>query len=1307
MRTAPWYRAARLGLTGSVAMLLAGAVVELAWLGPNNDSAFARVENRVQTDIAAMADSLVGTATTLARDPSVGAGLGGDRDATRRLFDLAASIARTDGTGTAMTVYDTTAAARAWTGRPSEIPRDRILGDQAFFIAPGTHGLHLVYVEPVYDPAEGTAAERRRIGSVAAERVLSPTSGVNSTATDTVLLDAAVAPVTLRTRYEGAGTQLGPRGFLVRGSDDQILLEATVAEEDLDEARDHLRRTFWRSALILAALVLLLITLPRMTGPRRGVTLRAVIPGVAWVLAGLVAVFLLLRGASTPSAERWSFFSPELYSSLTMPAVLRSAADVLWVGLLATGFAMLAAQLADRWRVAGRSRRDPWWSRPDRYLGTQIAAGLWLALVLATHQWLTIDIVDGSIVDLLHTSLRPWDSGRVGLLAGLVFVNVAAVWLAVVGLAVAQTPWRRARRDIRATIVSLAAWLAPPLALTAWTDLRPAPVLLLTGGAVLAALAAPDVRPRFRHASQALRLVALFLALLVPAFLAYPTLLSHGQRSKQTFVEERYARQAASHADELLAQLSSALDQVDQVVGLPDMTGPLAADSQTTTDTDLAFLLWRQTELARLRLTSAIELYAPNGTLVSRFALNYPEYAAAARSWQATGCNWEIFGEVSPFGSEERRVLHAERAICTPTAATQPAGGVVVHVARDYHSLPFIVSSDPYVEVLRQAPSPVSAGRPGQDVELAIYGWGRYPIFTSGADAWPLDETLFQRIYASREPFWTTRAKGGREYAVYVVNDRDAIYALGYPIPGLFDHLVRLAEIAALVGLLFVALVALAALGGAMTPDRDRFGRALFREVRTSFYRRLFLAFVAIAVFPVLALAVVLRSYVTTQLREDIEAGAARTAAVAQRVIEESWGLQQTGAESIVAINDDLLILISQIIDQDVNIFDGSQLLATSERDLFASGLLPTRTPDTVYHAIALQQLSSYVAEDAIGSLPYLVAATPMRAAGDDAILTVPLTSRQQEIERQIADLDRGLLLGVTLFILVGAGSGFYMAERIADPVKRLTRATRQIARGDFDAQIAVRSADELQRLVASFNRMATDLKEQQTTLERTHRLEAWAEMARQVAHEIKNPLTPVQLSAEHLLRVHTDRGEPLGPVLQSCVESILAQVRILRQISSEFSSYASSPPVTPEPVALDALVEGVLEPYRIGLDGRVTITVDFPPSLPSLSVDRTLVGRALTNVIENALHAMPGGGSLTVRATHQTETVALSIADTGVGLDETTLARIFEPYFSTRVTGTGLGMAIAKRNVELNGGRIAVDSAPGDGTTVTFTLPV
>jgi two-component system nitrogen regulation sensor histidine kinase NtrY len=214
--------------------------------------------------------------------------------------------------------------------------------------------------------------------------------------------------------------------------------------------------------------------------------------------------------------------------------------------------------------------------------------------------------------------------------------------------------------------------------------------------------------------------------------------------------------------------------------------------------------------------------------------------------------------------------------------------------------------------------------------------------------------------------------------------------------------------------------------------------------------------------------------------------------------------------------------------------------------------------------------------------------------------------------------------------------------------------------------------------------------------------------MARQVAHDIKNPLTPIQLNAEHLRRVHEDRQAPLGRVLDECVNNILAQVKLLRQIASEFSSFASQPTARPEPTSLAALINEVVEAYRTGLEERVSIDVDIPESLPLLMVDKTILARALTNIIENALHAMPGGGALRLRAAPVSpDRVELAIIDTGVGMDKAALERIFEPYFSTRASGTGLGLTIAKRNVELNGGTISVESERGKGTSVTMTLPI
>jgi two-component system nitrogen regulation sensor histidine kinase NtrY len=468
----------------------------------------------------------------------------------------------------------------------------------------------------------------------------------------------------------------------------------------------------------------------------------------------------------------------------------------------------------------------------------------------------------------------------------------------------------------------------------------------------------------------------------------------------------------------------------------------------------------------------------------------------------------------------------------------------------------------------------------------------------------------------------------------------------------------------------------------------------------------MFLAFVAAVIFPVALLAVVTRQYVADETRANVAQEAIRTAAAARRVVEDLVGPR--ASQQKIPIDDNLLVWISRVINQDVNIFADSRLVATSERTLFASGLLPTRIPADVYEGLVLRREAAVATRETVGPIDYIVAGTPLtQNTLNNGTLTVPLTSRELQIEEQIDTFDRRVLLAALLFILAGSWVGYRMAERIADPVNRLTRATRRIARGDLDARVAATSSDELRRLVEDFNSMAADLQRQRSELERTHRLEAWAEMARQVAHEIKNPLTPIQLNAEHLRRVHADRGEPLSPILQECVATILHQVTLLRQIASEFSSFASSPTAKPGSVDLGAMLEEIIDPYRRALADRIRFDVDIQPNLPRVLVDRTLVARSLSNIIENALHAMPGEGTIAVNVHAELSVVRVRVSDTGVGMDAEALARAFEPYFSTKATGTGLGLPIAKRNVELSGGTIRVASERGHGTTVELTLPV
>jgi signal transduction histidine kinase len=1295
-RQVSWRRLLAGGLLLAALAGLAGGALEWYWFGRNAQTAAARGETYVRRTFDGMTGVLSSVAQAIAVDPAASSALAAP-EAGRTLFDLIelrVETAAASSEDLAVTVYDTSGGPQAWIGRPSDTYADRIGTETGFFVTPSPLGLRLVHVRPIAGP-DGV-----RVGTVAAEHVLSPAHAAAAITAADYELTTPLGPASLRMRWEGAGDAPRPGAFLLRAPSGEPLVEVALSAAELERSRAAWRRRVLAIVLALGALTLLLLVGPaldRRAAARRSTPFaRATAESVALVSAAACASWLALA-----------------IDAGHAPAPV---ATLLIAGLTAAAIVALIASPLVRLRLTRRMKPDAFRTAWARLAVTHLTAGTVVALLVVLFEQILARTIDPEATDLRHFSLYPFGMTRLTLLAGILACHAAALWAGtlVLSAALARSRVPRSALPVLAGLVAL--WLAPAITVAAVAHVRgwplPAWGLLASAAAcAAAALVSRRVIVWYRHTTVAARILASFVAFLLPSLLLYPSVEFFVERAMRHLIGTRYAVEAQNHPQQLQARLEETLREIDALPELHALVLEDAAPRPATAPTDSAFYVWRQTAMARARLTSAVELYDAKDGLISRFALNFPEYSGAAQAPPtAATCDWDLFGEAAPFGSEERGMLHAQRQICAPVPGEAPRalGTIVVHVVPDYRTLPFITSQSPYFEVFRLQDGGARAeATTANDVEAVIYGWSLAPIYTSGRTAWPISDELFERIYRSREPFWTVVEQAGRRYRVHVSNDRSGIYAVGYGAPTLFDDLVHLAELTTLAGAAFVIVMIGTALLTRVARERPRVGRELLREIRASFYRKLFLAFVLASIIPVLTLALVIRAYFANLLRIDVESEAARTAAVAQRVIEESDALVRGTVEGYVQVSDDVMVWISQVIGQDVNIFGGPHLIATSERDLFASGLLPTRTPDDVYRAIALQRLSSFVGFDRIGTFPYMIAAAPVRAGGRDAILTVPLADRQREIEREIDELDRGVHLAALFFILVGAGIGLSMAERIADPVRRLTRATRQIARGDFDAQIAVKSADELRRLVDAFNSMAAELKAQRVQLERTHRLEAWAEMARQVAHEIKNPLTPIQLSAEHLQRVHADRGEPMGPVLASCVSSILTQVRLLRQISAEFSSFASSPTVRPALVDVAELVADVIDPYRTGLGDRIEIVNRVTPPLPRVFVDRTLITRALVNIVENALHAMPGAGSLTLDASADASGVTVTVRDSGVGMDEEALSRVFEPYFSTKATGTGLGLPIARRNIELSGGAIEVDSRKGEGTTVRMRLPL
>ena len=1295
MRTRAW-RFISGGILVALAVGLSGGMVERARFGAADAEALVRVEaelrGRFSTDAASLASV---SATTAAGRDVIRAALLDPTD--KGLFDLVARALPAEQAGrVGVTVYDAASRPIAWAGRVSDLPKTLTTGPSALVAIPGALGPRLVRVEPV-SFTQRNATPATRDATIVVEQSLADPQQTPGPA-DTAILPTSIVVVTVRTPFSARAAAPGaPAGgnyaFTVEAPSGGVLLDAEVARQDLDAARAGLRNRVWAISLAIFAVTLLMAIGPLIDRRRRSRSRGEYLTLTAAVATALLAARSLALMALSVVTD----FQP-----------IDSPLNVLMTGLTATGLVALTISTIERRRT---SSPRPQYQPADDPRGTVrlraialyfVAGAIGAALVGAYEQFLQ-RVVTRTHLDVLHFSLHPIDIPRFAVGFGLILLHAALIWGVALLVHAVRVFWRT---PLRQQALPVAGWCTGAVLVSAGLSMAttsvpfgPALLALLMAGSGAVALA--TLPRRGRRASQAGRLAVLFLALAAPSLALYPSLFSFGTAGKERLIETEYAPQAVTQRDELRSRLYKTLDQIDALPTLADFLRGAPGPA-----TERALAVWSNTDLARYRLTSAIELYAADGTLVSRFALNLPEYTTPRRETTSCG-DWEVFEEVLPFGASERHVPQASRGICDHGALR---GSIVVRVMLDYRTLPFLSSQNPYLESLRPERAAAPEGSQGNDIEFVGYGWSRAPFNEPGASTWPLPDDLFHKAISSRDPFWATLLRNDSAFRVYFTSDRGGIYAIGYPLVTVFGHLVNLAELMVLVGALYVLLLVGAMAFSIVTSTSPASGRALLREFRSSFYRKLFLAYVAGAVVPVALLAVGVRAYFASQARADLEDAAAKTATVAQRLVEDYASLQQRGPSTLASIDDQVMVLVSRAIGQDVNLFDRSGLEASSQRDLFVSGLFAMRTPSRAYRQVILERLPVFVGEEQIANFPYRIAAAPVRAGGRDGIVIVPLPLGQQQLDRQIDELDRQVIFGAVLVMLVGAFMGYWMAERIADPINRLSHATRRIARGDLDARLAAASADELGRLVEDFNRMADDLKRQRSELERTQRLEAWAEMARQVAHDIKNPLTPIQLSAEHAQRVNADRGRPLSPVLDECVTAILQQVTLLRQIASEFSSFASSPTARPGTTSLAELLEEVVAPYRTGLAGRVPIAIDVAHDLPPVLIDRTLFARAVTNVIENALHAMPGGGRLTMRATRATRDdshVTIEMTDTGVGMDAEAIARIFEPYFSTKATGTGLGLTIAKRNIELTGGTIAVASAKGVGTTVTITVPV
>lgn len=336
--------------------------------------------------------------------------------------------------------------------------------------------------------------------------------------------------------------------------------------------------------------------------------------------------------------------------------------------------------------------------------------------------------------------------------------------------------------------------------------------------------------------------------------------------------------------------------------------------------------------------------------------------------------------------------------------------------------------------------------------------------------------------------------------------------------------------------------------------------------------------------------------------------------------------------------------------------------------------------------------------------------AIPLKGAdGSVMALLVIANSRRGmvEVQQHIRAISYGVAGGGILFAIAAS---LWIAARISRPIEQLARAAGEVAKGHWETQVDIRTRDEVGTLAESFNRMTSQIVEQRERLVQSERVAAWRELARRLAHELKNPLFPLQLTVENMVRARQLSSSEFDDVFVESTEALKAEIANLKTIIGRFSDFSKM--AKPQLAEID-----VREAVRRVLSLYEPVLKEHQPSIALHSeianeplmtfADPELLHRALSNLILNAIDAMAEGGALAVAASRKDGAVRIRISDTGKGLTPEECERLFTPYYTTKEYGTGLGLAIVQSVIADHRGTISVESSLGNGASFVIDLPI
>ncbi|MFM8979834.1 MAG: ATP-binding protein [Planctomycetia bacterium] len=906
-------------------------------------------------------------------------------------------------------------------------------------------------------------------------------------------------------------------------------------------------------------------------------------------------------------------------------------------------------------------------------LGVALAAGatlLWLVL-------LRLAVEQGRTPFFESSALLP-PGPVVLMLVALVGATAGACLLAV-----------RGAQQAACALPSLPGWLARVLAallagLPAWLLLEPQPAawacLLLGVPAVLAPLARP------RDGSG--RAGSVLLLGVVATLVLFPMLRSGvRERSLEALLAqvERVVQQREAGEAEVRLDLAS-LQESER------LQAALAAAGAGGRAPGLALELWLQGSLAPAGRPGVLEVLDAQGRLLDAFGLDATPRSRLPEARPPSGpADLEVLA-VPGAGARIASVTGRLRVRAAAGAGGAPGAvlGHVVLTVPDPVDLR-VLGLDPGEADSATSPT-ASARRP---VEVALLQQGRV-VASSSPQASREPGGFVAGLLDDHEPLPSVaRAWQGREVAAAWLPGRAQWFVARRAAPDLGEEVLALARLlvvgvgAALVVALLVFL-------------------ATLRRLEVRLHHRILGSYFVVSVLPLLLLAWVTADETRTRYER------AFSDRLENDLVRVRSELEGGDPARLDRLDDEALRRSASERRHDLTLYRGGVVSASSRAGAVAAELLPARLDAEAFQASVLERRTTVRREvDRDGRLVWTGYAPVLGPDGwARATVAVPLLYERDRIDEQLSVTGSVVLAGYLLTLVLVVALGLLASRRLAQPLDELVHAAEQVAQGDLEVALHSQRDDEFGRLMRAFDEMTRSLRAATERAARAEREQAWRRMARQVAHEIKNPLSPMKLMVQQMEADSAADPAQAPQAVQRTAAVLLRQIDALSRIATTFGDLSRLPVRRPAAVDVRALAQHVVDLHAGARAHGVTVRAELDAGLPTVVADEEELRRVLVNLVNNAVQSVPGPGEVVVAARAGTSSqgrhgLCLEVRDTGTGIPPEHRDMVFEPTFSTRTAGTGLGLAIVKRIVDDHGGEVGFEPRPGGGTTFRVWLPL